>query len=79
MSTDVHFITADDWAALYVNLEIVYQGHDIPLWVIAEQLSHIGTLSITNTQDDDFCEYLEEHGEFPRYLGTLWSWTDEQH
>lgn len=32
-------VDGDDWQGLYLNGELVHQGHSVPLWVIGEEIN----------------------------------------
>ncbi len=65
MSKDLVIVDGNlgDWSALYVNGKEYYQGHDIPLHILAEVVDN---LKVYNESGES--SYSETKGSFPENL-----------
>jgi hypothetical protein len=62
----VHYVSADDWAAVYLGNEMFYEGHSIPHFVWLDLLRKVGASTDDRFAEDDVAySWADELGRFP--------------
>lgn len=69
MDEQVIILRVDDWTALYADGEVVYQGHDLPFWMLKTSLSGDTPLRNIDESPHDYNPWVEnwahEYGRLP--------------
>lgn len=74
----LHYVSADDWAALYRDDECIHQNHRIDRDVWFELLAAGGPYIIdqTHSESEHAYEIADTDGQFPRTWTEFVAWTE---
>lgn len=68
MSKHIHFMRADDWVGLYIDGELVMEGHSLRVWDVVEQLAPDAEITSSWHEDDDDPYLSWKTGSCPKEL-----------
>lgn len=74
MGNVITYVSMDDWAGLYINGQLQFEGHSVPAFEWVEAINKVDGPVVAeelSLDDNKVTEWIESLGNLPQNLGDI--------